>query len=81
MKITTTMPIEGQFIAVWQYGGDIWASVIRWDNGVLYMFLPMPGAFTPLSPDHPLFNHSIHFIVQEEGDKDLPDVPEGETVH
>jgi len=81
MLIVTTMPTKGQFIAVWQYGGDIWSSTICWDDGVLYVFLPLPGAFTPLTPDHPVFTASIHYLIREEYDEDIPDVSEDETVH
>lgn len=37
MKQVTTMPQEGQFVAVWDYNGKAWSKVLRWaivhDNG------------------------------------------------
>ncbi len=40
MKIVDEMPIEGQFIKVWKYNGDLWCDTLMWDGDtLLYMLL------------------------------------------
>ncbi len=63
MKLVTTIPTEGQFIAVWQYDGLVWSSTILHNGGVLYMFLPAFGHFVPLDPDHPALTGAMHFVI------------------
>lgn len=35
MKDYTTMPKEGQFIAVWEYDGNFWSGNYKWVDGEL----------------------------------------------
>ena len=79
MKVTKDMPQSGQFIAIWKYADAIWSSTLCFQNGVLYMFLPVPGGFTLLNPEHPLFGGTISFVILEEGDEDY--VADKPTIH
>lgn len=38
MKSTRTMPKGGQFVAVWEHDGRMWADTLRWHNGVLQSY-------------------------------------------
>lgn len=38
MKLVTAQPTTGQFVAVWEYDGEMWSDTYRWDNGDLFMF-------------------------------------------
>ncbi|AFP33668.1 hypothetical protein POP72_005 [Pectobacterium phage POP72] len=36
----SNMPEEGQFVALWKFGGHLWSRVMRWQNGELYQYTP-----------------------------------------
>lgn len=38
MKIVDEMPNEGQFIAVWEHRGHIWADELKWIDEELYEY-------------------------------------------
>lgn len=38
MKMQSTMPTEGQFVAVWEYNDVLWSAVYKWDGDVLLSY-------------------------------------------
>ena len=38
MKIVDEMPIEGQFIKVWKYNGDLWCDTLMRDGDTLFVY-------------------------------------------
>ena len=39
MRITTTEPTIGQFVAMWEYNGSLWSENLRVVNGVREIFI------------------------------------------
>lgn len=37
MILKPEMPTTGQFVAVWESGGEIWADTLCWHDGELYV--------------------------------------------
>lgn len=40
MKLVTTQPTSGQFVAVWEYNGVLWSDTYMWEDGKLYQYAP-----------------------------------------
>lgn len=38
MNSQTTMPTEGQFVAVWEYNGEVWSDAFKWFDNDLFMY-------------------------------------------
>ena len=38
MKVTSEMPKEGQFVAVWMYDAHVWSGVHQWIDGKLMRY-------------------------------------------
>lgn len=38
MNQVTKMPTEGQFVVVYEYKGQVWASNIKIEDGILYEY-------------------------------------------
>lgn len=38
MKQVDEMPTSGQFVAVWQYDGDIYCDTLKYDLDVIYSY-------------------------------------------
>lgn len=38
MKQLKEMPEEGQFVAVWNFGGELWASSFKVEDDVVYEY-------------------------------------------
>lgn len=36
------MPISGQFVAVWVYGGKVWSDAYRWGEEGLERYMSLP---------------------------------------
>ena len=47
MFATKIQPTEGQFIAVWKFGGKLWSRTCIMDDGVLKAFNPSKDKFEP----------------------------------
>jgi hypothetical protein len=75
VKISKTMPSEGQFIAIWTYQNQVWSSTLRREGLVMYIFMPLLGVFTLLSPNHPVFSHAMYFITSLDTDVSIEDTP------
>lgn len=40
MVLKPAMPDKGQFVAVWEFDGKMWADTLRWHEGVLQEYKP-----------------------------------------
>lgn len=49
MILKPEMPTTGQFIAVWENNGEIWADTHKYINGTLHM-LTSQGEWQPCNP-------------------------------
>ena len=49
--IQTEQPLEGQFIAIWEYKGNLWSYTLRYgEDGYLEQYVADEvGAFVPLN--------------------------------
>jgi hypothetical protein len=62
-------PTEGQFVAVWMYGGNPWSGTFKWIDGILMEYVEEPDGFVThlgTGNDHYFDNYNpIFYIAQE----------------
>lgn len=51
-KETDIMPTEGQFVAVYEYGGKIWSDILKWEDGKLLEYFEKENTFEPVTPEN-----------------------------
>ena len=39
MKQVDKMPVEGQFVSVWEFNNEVWSETCRFDGGVLELYV------------------------------------------
>ena len=39
MKQISVMPTEGQFVAIWEYDGEIWSGTYKYNKGRLMVYI------------------------------------------
>lgn len=62
MKEVQEMPTKGQFVAMWEYDGVLWAHTYKWEGKTLFRYDQGPDEFMEDS-DH--FEHyKIRFFIK-----------------
>lgn len=64
MKMTTTRPTSGEFIAIWEYGGSIWSDTFRWEGEELEIYDCSQDEWDLCDPECLDTNECSHYVVK-----------------
>ena len=65
MKKVKEMPTSGQFVAVWEYDGNLWSNTMEWkEDGCLYHYEETGDKWIYNAPDcFPSYLNVTFFIL------------------
>lgn len=67
IKQVQERPEEGQYVAIWSYGGKIWSNAFREENGRRMMYYEEEDDFFPANFNPESVSPEVIYFILEEG--------------